>query len=396
MSEQKEEQKRYKAIDLFAGAGGFSLAALNTNVDVLAAVEIDKYACQTYQHNIIKKYSPNTKLVSEDILKLNPSDFRHSVGLAEGELDLLLGGPPCQGFSSHRLNDQGINDPRNQLLIRYFDFVKELNPKIFLVENVPGLLWKRHETYLSTFKKLAKRNKYTLFPPVVLNSKDFGVPQNRNRVFILGIRNDIESNNIYWPPKQTHFNPDESIPAWRNASEVFEKPPLNVLSFLSDKLMPSTVNNLVFGNKIGEETIDPNAIHMNHSDSMIHRFQNTPVNGSRLDNPHVLECHQSHSGHKDVYGRIRLAQPGPTITTGCINPSKGRFLHPWLNHGITSRHAARLQSFPDDYIFSGGVTIQGKQIGNAVPVKLGEAVINEIKKVLILNNENDIYAKNEN
>ncbi|MCP4458079.1 MAG: DNA cytosine methyltransferase, partial [Cytophagales bacterium] len=87
-------------------------------------------------------------------------------------------------------------------------------------------------------------------------------------------------------------------------------------------------------------------------------------------------------GHKDVYGRIRLAQPGPTMTAGCFNPSKGRFLHPWKNHGITIRHAARFQTFPDNYIFAGGITSQGAQVGNAVPIILGEAMITETIKCI--------------
>ncbi|EAQ7687902.1 DNA cytosine methyltransferase, partial [Salmonella enterica] len=103
-----------------------------------------------------------------------------------------------------------------------------------------------------------------------------------------------------------------------------------------------------------------------------------------------LPCHSNgYVGHKDVYGRIRLSLPGPTITTGCFNPSKGRFLHPWDNHGITVRQAARFQTFPDDYIFSGGIISQGKQVGNAVPVNLGKILLKSCVEIIINNFQRD-------
>eukprot|EP00831_Metopus_contortus_P040385 TRINITY_DN3163_c0_g1_i4.p2 TRINITY_DN3163_c0_g1~~TRINITY_DN3163_c0_g1_i4.p2 ORF type:complete len:139 (+),score=3.47 TRINITY_DN3163_c0_g1_i4:30-419(+) len=113
------------------------------------------------------------------------------------------------------------------------------------------------------------------------------------------------------------------------------------------------------------------------------RDSSTPVNGgSRNQSCRTLACHQDHNGHRDVYGRISIDQPGPTITTGCVNPSKGRFLHPFENHGITARHAARFQTFPDAFTFSGGLMSTGKQIGNAVPVKLGEVILGSLKQEL--------------
>ena len=130
---------------------------------------------------------------------------------------------------------------------------------------------------------------------------------------------------------------------------------------------------------------------MNHSKIMLERFKVTPINGSREDISFRLPCHQNnYSGHKDVYGRIRLSQPGPTRTTGCFNPSKGRFLHPWDNHGITIRHAARFQTFPDDYIFMGGIISQGKQVGNAVPIRMGKEILKSCLKILNNNEAIDL------
>jgi DNA (cytosine-5)-methyltransferase 1 len=125
---------------------------------------------------------------------------------------------------------------------------------------------------------------------------------------------------------------------------------------------------------------------MNHGPELIAAFKRTPANGgSRRDSGRVLACHVDHDGHKDVYGRIDPSKPAPTMTTACINPSKGRFVHPVLHHGITARQAARIQTFPDDYIFVGGLMAAGKQIGNAVPVALGEVLIRHISSLLFQN-----------
>lgn len=371
------------SVDLFAGAGGFSLAALNCGIKVLGAIELDKNACETYKANIVKSRSPETRLHSENIFEIDPCIFRQSLGLKKGELDILLGGPPCQGFSTHRINDSGVEDPRNQLLIRYFDFVRELSPKMFLVENVPGLLWPRHADYLSKFVSLARRHGYSVLKPVKLNAKDYGVPQNRQRVFILGLRSELNRSELQWPPAPTHFRNNKHGPVWRTASQVFPRPPERVIDQLAEQLGKPIVDALVFGDELPPASTDSSAITMNHTTDLIERFKNTPINGSRLDASFRLPCHdEEYDGHKDVYGRIRLAQPGPTITTGCFNPSKGRFLHPWLNHGIAVRYAARFQTFPDSFEFQGGITSQGKQVGNAVPVLLGEHLLHELQRFL--------------
>lgn len=372
--------KKPTAIDLFAGAGGFSLAAKQAGFDVCAAVEIDSDACVTYAHNLIKT-SSRTKLYQNDILtELTPEGFRDELSLKKGELDLLMGGPPCQGFSTHRINSAGVNDPRNKLLLRYFEFVQELRPKVFLVENVTGMLWKRHEQYLESFKSLAKESDYELLGPVVLNACDYGVPQNRKRVFILGIDKKVKDVNITWPPKPTHGPGLKS--KWVSASTVFEKPPTKKLAELTKEIGKDIVGSLEFGMDVSKN--DPCNVHMTHTQGIIDVFESTKINGSRTDSNRELPCHgNGYAGHKDVYGRIKLAQPTNTITTGCYNPSKGRFVHPWLHHGITIRHCARLQTFPDKFIFKGSLTNQSKQVGNAVPVKLGKLLIKEIKKSLL-------------
>lgn len=353
---------KIRCVDLFSGAGGFSCAARNIGLELIAALELDSHACETYTANFITDRPGAPLLFEKDITTFSPSEFVKTIAEKFGShpIDIVFGGPPCQGFSTHRLNDTGVDDPRNKLLLRYFEYINVLNPEIFVLENVSGLLWERHKKYLSSFYKLARENGYILKTPIVIDAKNYGVPQSRKRVFILGYRNGTRLGRSFnWPPIPTHFNPKSpevasgEVAAWENSASVF-----NVKDRIND------INN----------------IHMNHSKKMIHVFASTPVNGgSRQDSNRQLKCHKNHNGHKDVYGRICMEKPGPTMTTGCINPSKGRFLHPYENHGITVRQAARFQTFPEDFIFLGGIMAASRQIGNAVPVKLAEVILRQIK-----------------
>ncbi|WP_019864331.1 DNA cytosine methyltransferase [Methylovulum miyakonense] len=348
------ENKPLYCIDLFAGAGGFSLAAQNIGFSVAAAIELNRHACDTYEANLINGNS--TKLYNRDILEISPTEILNDCFNAEKQCDIVLGGPPCQGFSIHRINNSGIDDPRNKLILRYFEFVKVLKPRVFLMENVPGILWLRHRKFLDAFYEAGEKAGYRLMPPVTLDARDFGLPQRRKRIFILGIRPDVEFN-VSWPPAPTHgdiqnvkHNP--RLQPWQTAAHVFEKP-------------------------VDEN--DENNIHMNHTAELIEVFKSTPLNGgSRKHSNRVLPCHENHKGHQDVYGRIDPNQPGPTMTTACTNPSKGRFVHPTEHHGISVRHAARFQTFPDSFVFKGGIIAASQQIGNAVPVKLGEVLLRTI------------------
>jgi len=385
-----------KAIDLFAGAGGFTLSAVEAGVDVIAAVEFDKSAAETYRKNFIEGKKRKIELRSGpqkgDINNITPLELRQSLELERGELDIILGGPPCQGFSTHRIKNAGVDDPRNALLLKYFEFVHEFQPKFFLVENVTGLLWKRHEKYLQQFITLAQNNHYILKFSNRINAVDYGVPQNRKRVFIFGIHEDLDNSTIKFPPKPTHYSPTSGMePHWIPASAVFEDIPDNIKKRYIDEYFVGKCNlseeegyNILNNLPIGEPVAE-NEIFMHPTPKLVERFMDTPLNGSRVDagEKHLLKCHSNgYEGHKDVYGRIMIHKPSNTITTGCNNPSKGRFVHPWKNHGITLRHAARLQTFPDWFEFTGSSTHQAKQIGNAVPPKLGEILIKSICQIL--------------
>jgi DNA (cytosine-5)-methyltransferase 1 len=362
-----EQPRVVTCVDIFAGAGGLSLAAKNLNLNVVAAVELDKHACSTYERNL-SNGSYSTTLYPIDIRNLDPKVIAKEHFSGGMECDLVLGGPPCQGFSVHRIKGAGVSDPRNDLLLRYFEYVKQLFPKAFLLENVPGLLWPRHKDYLENFYRLGKKAGYRVFQPIVLDARDFGVPQRRKRVFILGIRDGVTFDEDFWPPKATHgdktaceANPELSPWVTAAAAKIFRRAPKG----------------------------DMNNCHMNHSQELVGVFKDTPINGgSRHESGRTLPCHQKHNGHNDVYGRINPKEPGPTMTTACINPSKGRFVHPTQHHGITLRHAARFQTFPDDFIFEGGLMAAGVQIGNAVPIKLGEKLLEAVANGLGLHVNN--------
>lgn len=346
------------ACDLFAGAGGFSLGAHLADIKVAAAVEFNKRAADTYETNLIETGLTPAHLYRDDVTLLDPARVRRERGLDSG-CDILLGGPPCQGFSTHRINGAGVGDPRNALLLRYFDYVSVLRPTFFLVENVPGLLWPRHKPFLDTFYDLAESAGYGLLDPVVLNARDFGVPQNRKRVFLLGYDRRKTENPPCWPPHPTHAEPGSGrgLVDWVASEDVFTRP------------APAD---------------DLNDIHMNHGPNLIAAFKKTPANGgSRVDSGRTLPCHSKHRGHFDVYGRINPAVPAPTMTTACVNPSKGRFVHPSLHHGITLRQAARIQSFPDWFKFQGGLMAGGVQVGNAVPVDMAKALLAPLRAAVM-------------
>lgn len=335
-----------------------------------AAVEYNRSACDTYRANFVKGRKNPPKLYNQDIASLAPQTIATECLGAERRCDLIMGGPPCQGFSVHRINDAGVDDPRNALLLRYFEYVKALSPKVFVLENVPGMLWPRHADYLKKFYALAAEVGYEVKPATVLNARDYGVPQNRRRVFVVGCKRGADVN-VAWPPPPTHFSPtskevlEQRKPEWVKAGVVFHAAP------------PGDINN----------------VHMNHCEDLLIAFRSTPHNGgSRHESNRQLPCHKDHDGHKDVYGRIDPRTSGPTMTTACINPSKGRFLHPTQDHGITARQAARFQCFPDTFKFYGGLMAAGVQIGNAVPIALGTAVLRTIAAALLAKTEADEAA----
>lgn len=317
------------AIDLFSGAGGLSKGLQLAGYKVIGAVEIDALACSKYKLN-----HSNVRLWEADITKLTGTKILKELKLRPGELDLLAACPPCQGFSSMRTKNgaRKVRDRRNDLIFEVLRIVRTLKPKSIMLENVPGLA--RNWRYVAFQKRLVSLGYQITFD--VLNTLDYGVPQRRRRLVLLA----SQLGEPQFAPKDSSLK--------------------TVRQFIG-KLTPPIRSR------------DP--LH-NYSSSRSRRikelFKKIPSNGgsrSALPRRQQLVCHKRIEGFRDVYGRMAWDKPAPTITGGCINPSKGRFLHPVANRAITLREAALLQSFPKSYRFDmdKGRFAVALLIGNALP-----------------------------
>ena len=326
--------RRYKALDLFAGAGGLTQGLKQAGFNVVGAVEIEPLAVETYRVN-----HPEVRVWQTDILRLSVPSIKRTLRLQKGELDLLAGCPPCQGFSSMRTKNGGqkIRDIRNDLVFEFLRFVEELEPKAIMMENVPGLAT---DERMHIFRRTLRKMGYAV-ECHVLNVADYGVPQRRRRMILM-------------------------------ASRVSYIKPASLISHRAT--VYGAIHNLPPAGQSGDPLHDLPEI---RSQKIINRIQKIPLDGGSreaLGEDEQLPCHRrlkarDLDGFKDVYGRMSWQDLSPTITTGCFNPSKGRFLHPEEHRAITMREAALLQSFPRDYYFS---TRRGKTnvailIGNALP-----------------------------
>lgn len=341
----KMTTNRLTAIDLFSGCGGLSVGLRKAKFQVLAAIEIDEKAQLTYELN-----HPKVRLYKEDIRKVSPVEMMKSVGLRVGELDLLAGCPPCQGFSRLRTKNQKtyVPDDRNNLVSDFLRFVTAMKPKTVMLENVPALGKDRRFTRM---KNQIVQLGYEVVVQV-LDAADYGVPQRRKRLIMLASR--IGTPSI--------------APMARSR--------ISVRKAIGGLTAPSRSKDGL--HSLGE----------NRSQAVRELISLIPKNGgsrSDLNAGHQLACHLKTDGFYDVYGRMRWDDVSPTITSGCHNPSKGRFLHPVRNRTITLREAAVLQGFPHNYRFdvSHGKESIALMIGNALPPPFIAAHAGALRKGLL-------------
>lgn len=323
-----------RALDLFAGPGGLTLGLKTAGFNVVAAIEKDELAADTYRLN-----HPEVLVRCADIRDIEVSDLLDELGLRPEDIDLCAGCPPCQGFSTMRtLNGaKAINDDRNGLIEEYLRFVRGILPRALLFENVPGLMKD------SRFKVAIQELEALGYPAQegarIINAADHGVPQNRRRLVLLCVRH----GKVDFPP-------------------ALDKRPT----------VEDAIKQLPAAGQSGDPLHDLPEHRSERVRSLIRAIP--PDGGGRLDLPDRLrlKCHDDFTGFKDVYGRMSWKRPAPTITGGCHNPSKGRFLHPTANRAITLREAALLQGFPLDYKFSlnRGKLAAAAMIGNAAPPPL--------------------------
>ena len=368
-----------KIIDLFSGAGGLSQGFKDAGFDVISAVEIDKNLSQTFKKNF-----KQTKVFEKDITKANSKDLL----VNKSKVDVVVGGPPCQGFSmsGKRIRSNGIflNDKRNKLFKEFVRVIKDLKPKIFLMENVPGILniyqGKTKNQILSIFKSIGYDTKVK-----VLLAADYGVPQLRKRAFFIGNNLGMDPEFLF-PPKinKNYITVEDAIfdlPFTKSGQGEFkskyEKKPITEYQ----KKMRRNAKILY------------NHISTKHDDKVLKIMKMLKEGEGRKNLPKKLQTKSIHSGS---YMRIVKNKPAYTITTRFDTPPVGRVTHPIADRALTAREAARLQSFPDDFIFLGKRTHIGIQIGNAVPALLAYEIAKNFKTRLSLKDKNKIPEHLEN
>jgi DNA (cytosine-5)-methyltransferase 1 len=358
-----------KVIDLFSGVGGISLGFRQAGFDILLANEIDTEIAAAYVKN-----HPEVHMINEDISKLDiPSVFERY----RGKIDVVVGGPPCQGFSQ-KGSRKTINDERNFLFKFFYKVVEYIAPTYFVMENVPNLLTTENGFFKQEIFALFEEIGYTLDADV-LNSYDFGVPQLRRRAFIVGKRGDekvtlpkgdLPKNSIedaIWDLAYLESGEGEEIQEYRY-------PPTSDYQREMRKK-----SNLLY-----------NHVATNHSKIALHRLSLIPVGSGKEVLP---EEHLTKSIYSGTWCRMIKAEPSVTITTRFDTPSSGKFTHPILNRAITVREAARIQSFPDDFIFHGTKSSQMKQVGNAVPPRLAKALADKIKHDMLLLESKELMVR---
>ncbi len=340
----------FNVLDLFSGAGGFS-AGLDAikNIKTVEAVDFDQYATETFSKNF-----PDAYVITGDITdkKIKNKIIRIA---KERQINMIVGGPPCQGFSLKGKN-LGMDDPRNFLFLEYYELVKEIKPEIFVIENVKNILNSENGYFknqiIEKFSSLGYMINYG-----VLNAKNFGVPENRERAIIIGsLTRCIELPN--GEDKIVTVRDAISDLAYLNSGEgEFESEYINKPQSSYQKKLRA---KKLYNHKA-----------TSHSKVALEKLAMIPPEGDKSSLPKELHGKQKFA---TTWSRLQWDSYSPTIDTRFDTPSNGRNSHPVLNRAITPREAARIQSFKDDFIFYGPKTAVCKQIGNAVPPLLAKAI----------------------
>lgn len=343
-------------MDIFSGAGGLSLGAEMAGITVRYAIEINKSAAYTY-----KKNHPETSVLCEDITKLDPKKI-----VGEKELFIIMGGPPCQGFSMSNTVNRNMDNPKNQLFREFVRFVKELNPTWFVFENVWGLTKINNGETKKVIEQCFEELGYTVSSKVLWAS-DYGVPQNRNRFFLIGNKNGIK---FTFPAPFTYkVTVEEAIgdlPELKNGDSYASLPyaiPRNQTCKYAQLMRKKS------------KKAKQNYVSLNN-DLVIERYKYIKQGQNWKAIPDFLmqnyaDKKRTHSG---IYKRLIADQPSVVIS----NYRKSMLIHPYQDRGLSVREAARIQSFPDDFIFEGSISHIQQQIGNAVPPLLAKAVVEKI------------------
>lgn len=356
------KKNRFKVIDLFCGAGGLSSGfchgAMSDYFESILAIDNDAAAIATYNANF-----------GAHGIQANIEEWIASNEVPEA--DIVIGGPPCQGFSL--LNKKREGDHRRALWEPYMDIIERSGASVFVMENVPGLL--KSEEFVDITARASQLG-FFMLNPMVLNTADYGVPQTRKRTIAIGVRRDrFDTSELpAFPPKPTHRSPDKSadLPVWLCARDAIGDLPEPVGTEIRNEASPL---NLHFGR--------------NPTDLSRERYKAVPPGGNRFDlqknRPDLTPACwvNKKSGGTDLFGRLWWERPSVTIRTEFFKPEKGRYLHPEQDRPITHREAARLMSFPDSFKFTGSKIEIARQIGNAVPPAFASRIAKFVLGILI-------------
>lgn len=347
LSSESYSNNPIQLIDFFCGAGGTSLgfAALNAIVPafkMLGGCDINEVSATTYSHNY------DTPLIHEDITKLAYEDglldtCLSRIGYDQNKPTILIGCAPCQGFSSHRKKHWNEEDDvRNSLIMAFAEIVKRIQPEVIIMENVPEFLSKRYWSYFSAAKKSYEDNGY-IVKESIFNAASFGVPQERFRSIIIGMKKEFVLPEGYLQPSE-----------YKTVREAIAH-------------LPAVAAGVAAPN----DSMHKSAA---HKKSTIDVIRQVPHDGGNRPTGIGPECLDKTKGFSDVYGRLYWDRPSITITHYARNPASGRYTHPEQDRGLTAREAAILQSFPDGFEFTGKSDDVYRQIGEAVPPMLSSAV----------------------
>jgi DNA (cytosine-5)-methyltransferase 1 len=350
-------KKNYIGIDLFSGAGGMSIGAAQAGIDVKVAVEIDKYAAITYQAN-----HPQTKLLNEDIRKVKINGYCKS---DKNDVKILFGGPPCAGFSTSNQKTRNKGNDNNWLFKEYLRLTKEQNPDWVIVENVKGIVETESGFFFEKINDALHKLGYTT-NHAILNAADYGVPQVRNRVFVVGSLHGIK----YEFPKPTTkkyltvADAISDLPKLESGATHHELEykfaAKNKYQSLSRRKSVKSINNLVTGN----------------NELVLTRYKHIPQGGN-WENipPRLMKNYKDFTRcHTGIYHRLKANEPSVIIG----NYRKNMLIHPTEDRGLSVREAARIQSFPDTFHFHGSIGFQQQQVGNSVPPLLAQAIFSKI------------------
>jgi len=382
MSHMNRTIKKPLAVDLFSGCGGISCGLKLAGFQIIAGVDVEPKYINSFAHNF-----PEAKALTTDLSITSGKEFMNSLGLIEGELDLLAGGPPCQGFSKNvPRKNRILESSNNQLIKTFLDYAEALQPKMVLMENVAEMKNGFDQTYTEEVIFRLEKAGYTV-TSVVLNAADYGVPQRRRRAFFLANRLGVKFDL----PPVTHYpikkESDAQIQLLTPISHI------SVWDAIGD--LPSVANGEKAEKvKYASEPLNDfqkwartdSTFVINHSarnlkDLQFQRLASLQPGQGLKDLPKKLQVKGGYSG---AYGRLTKEMIAPTITRWVFHPGSGRWGHPVDVRTLTIREAARIQGFPDVFQFIGSFTQQAGQLGNAVPPLLAYRVISHMLNQLSL------------